>query len=169
MRTLEIEDVLLLELRQDGNQRIGPLAAGEDVLRALAVLAELLDTAGGEKSVRALVVVDGEPDLLQVVHALRPPRRLASRLHGGEEQRDQAADDREDYKQLDERERPTPVSSHGLLLPRVLAELERRFPMAARSATPAFPSGPSGAHPASVGCMTHWQGRASGAGNVAVI
>jgi hypothetical protein len=41
-------------------------------------------------------------DLLQVVDALHPPRRLARRLNGGQEERDQDRDDRDHDQQLDE-------------------------------------------------------------------
>jgi hypothetical protein len=48
--------------------------------------------------------VKGDPDLLQVVGALDSPRRLACRLHGGEEQRDEHADDRDNDQELNQRE-----------------------------------------------------------------
>jgi hypothetical protein len=49
----------------------------------------------------------GQSDLLQVVHALRPPRRLARRLDGGQQQRDQDRGDRNHHQQLDQRETTT--------------------------------------------------------------
>ena len=54
-----------------------------------------------------MVVVHGQPELLQVVDALDPPRRLASRLNGRQQERDQDGDDRDDDQQLDERETAT--------------------------------------------------------------
>jgi hypothetical protein len=42
-----------------------------------------------------MVVVEGQSNLLEVVGALHPPRRLARRLHRGQEQRDQDRDDRD--------------------------------------------------------------------------
>jgi hypothetical protein len=49
-----------------------------------------------------VVIVHGDADLLQVVHALGPPRRLAGGLHGGQEQGDQDGDDRDDDQQFDQ-------------------------------------------------------------------
>ena len=44
-------------------------------------------------------------NLLQIVDALRPPRRLARRLNRRQQQRDQNADDGNHDQQLDQRER----------------------------------------------------------------
>ena len=54
---------------------------------------EELHLGGREDIVRACVVVQRQPDLFLVVDALNPPRRLAGRLDGGQEQRDQDGDD----------------------------------------------------------------------------
>jgi hypothetical protein len=43
-----------------------------------------------------------ESQLLQVVHALAPSRRLASGLDGREKQRDQDRDDRDHNEKLDQ-------------------------------------------------------------------
>ena len=59
---------------------------------------------GGERVVGVVVAVQGQADLLQVVDALGPPRRLACGLDGGQEQGDQDADDRDDHQELDQRE-----------------------------------------------------------------
>jgi hypothetical protein len=40
--------------------------------------------------------MDGQADLLQVIDALNPPRRLTCRLDGREEKADQDGDDRDD-------------------------------------------------------------------------
>src|SRR5262245_40463996 len=53
------------------------------------------------------VLVDGQRHLVEVILALRPLGGLANLLDGGEEQADQDGDDRNDDKQLDQRE-PTP-------------------------------------------------------------
>ena len=52
------------------------------------------------------VVLERQADLPEIVHALRPPRRFPGRLHGGQEQRDQKADDQDDDEQFDQRECP---------------------------------------------------------------
>src|SRR6185437_14641684 len=49
-------------------------------------------------------VVQPKPELLQVVLALRPRRRLADFLHGRQEQADQNGDDRDYHQQFDQRE-----------------------------------------------------------------
>ena len=51
-----------------------------------------------------VVVVQRKPDLLHVVLALQPARRLAHLLHRRQEQPDQDRDDRDDHQQLDESE-----------------------------------------------------------------
>ena len=53
---------------------------------------------------RRVVIVQGQPHLLEVVLALRPPGGLAGGLDGGEEQADQDGDDGDDHQQLDQRE-----------------------------------------------------------------
>jgi hypothetical protein len=65
-----------------------------------------------------VVVVEGEADLLQVVDAPGPPRRLARRLDGGQQQGDQDGDDRDDHQQLDQREAPVVASRSHRLIPR---------------------------------------------------
>jgi len=62
---------------------------------------------GGEEQVRALVVGEGEADLLHVVRALDAAGGLAGRLHRRQQQRDQDGDDGDDDQQLDERETAT--------------------------------------------------------------
>ena len=45
---------------------------------------------------RAVVVVDAQADLLEIVDALGAACGLAGRLHGGQQQGDQHRDDRDD-------------------------------------------------------------------------
>ena len=56
----------------------------------------------GQGPVGALEVERGQAELLEVVHALRAAGRLACRLHGGQEQRDQDRDDRDHDQQFDQ-------------------------------------------------------------------
>ena len=51
-----------------------------------------------------VIIVQRQPDLLQVIGTLHPPRGVARRLHRGQEQRDQGPDDRQDRQQLDQGE-----------------------------------------------------------------
>src|SRR5262249_46923638 len=54
------------------------------------------------------IVRGGDTDLLEVVRAGCPPRRLTRLLHGRQQQGDQDSNDGDDHQQLDQRE-PTPV------------------------------------------------------------
>jgi len=56
--------------------------------------------------------VHPQADLLQVVDALRPPRGLARRLDGRQEQGDQHGDDRDHHQKLDQRETARAASAH---------------------------------------------------------
>ena len=68
-------------------------------------------------SLRADVVVDGQADLLHVVDALGAAGRLAGRLHGWQEQRDQDGNDGDDDQQFDEGETlGLRISSHVVRL-----------------------------------------------------
>src|SRR5260370_887411 len=58
--------------------------------------------ADGEGAVEVVIVVQGKAQLLQVIHALRPPRGLPSRLYGGEQQGDEDRDDGDDNQKLDQ-------------------------------------------------------------------
>ena len=82
--------VLLLQERQDHGR---PRAAvrGWWVVRAV-----------GQGAVGRVVVVQCQPDLLEVVAALHAPRRLPRRLHRRQQQGDENANDGDDHKQLDQ-------------------------------------------------------------------
>ena len=56
-----------------------------------------------------VIVLGREGELLQIIDALNPPRRLARRLNGGKQQGNQNGDDRDDHEKLDQRER-TPMT-----------------------------------------------------------
>ena len=62
------------------------------------------DRGGRECPVDVVVVHHRQPQLLQVVDALRASGGLARRLDGGQEQRDQDGDDGDHDQQLDQRE-----------------------------------------------------------------
>jgi hypothetical protein len=54
-----------------------------------------------------------------VIHALSAAGGFTSRLHGGQQQRDQGGNDRNDHKQFDERKTRSPSKSlHGMFLTR---------------------------------------------------
>ena len=53
-----------------------------------------------------VIRMHGHADLVKVRAALSRPRGLAGRLDGGDQQRDQGADDQDDDEKLDEREAP---------------------------------------------------------------
>jgi hypothetical protein len=54
--------------------------------------------------VRIVVVLKSDSQLPQLIRALASPSCLASRLHRGQQQRDQHPDDGNYYQQLHERE-----------------------------------------------------------------
>jgi len=59
-------------------------------------------------------IVESEGDLLEVVGALRPRRRLANPLHRRHEQGDQDGDDRDHHQEFDEGKAP---AHRGKVLP----------------------------------------------------
>ena len=65
--------------------------------------------AGRELPEAAVVVVQGQPQLLEVVAALQAGGGLADLLHGGEEQPDEDGDDGDHHQQLDQ-SKPTRVT-----------------------------------------------------------
>ena len=98
---LEVEQVLqvcLVEMGQHAGDGREPLRVGQVVLRV----------GHGEPLVEALVVVQRQAELLEIVLALRPAGRLAGLLHGWQQQGHQDANDRNDHQQLNEGEAATP-------------------------------------------------------------
>ncbi len=57
-----------------------------------------------EDAVSRVVIVRGQAELLDVVDALRASCRFAGRLHGGQQQGDQHANDRNHDQKFDQRE-----------------------------------------------------------------
>jgi hypothetical protein len=57
-------------------------------------------------------MVQGQPDLLTIVLALRPASGLASLVYGWKQKRNQDADDGNHYQQFDQRK--TTTSAHNL-------------------------------------------------------
>ncbi len=92
-----VEEVLLLDVGEQGDQP-GAVAA--------------VVGSGWECLLRVGVVVDAETDLLEVVGALTAAGRFARRLHGGQQQCDEDADDRNHHQQLDQSE-TAKSGSHG--------------------------------------------------------
>ena len=62
-----------------------------------------------------MVVVERQPDLLQVVGAVQAAGGFAGRLHRRQQQPDQNADDRDDHEQFDQRECKSPCHAMPLL------------------------------------------------------
>jgi hypothetical protein len=58
-------------------------------------------------AMRVLVVMEREANLPKMAFALVPSSRFARRLHCGQQQRDQDADDRDHDQQLNQRETMT--------------------------------------------------------------
>src|SRR5262249_36514475 len=104
---LEVDLPIDVVLFEEGQQLRGPAPARPHVVVWGAVgIRVAIDVAGREATVDALVGVERQPDLLEVVGALQASRRLADLLDGGQQQADQNADDGDDNEQLDQGERP---------------------------------------------------------------
>ena len=61
-----------------------------------------------------MIIVQRQPDLLQVVGALGTSSRLARRLHRGQQERDQHRDDGNDNEQFNQREPSSGTVFHGI-------------------------------------------------------
>src|SRR5262249_10205602 len=91
-----LEEVVLLDERQElAVGRPAGVDGGAGVGRPLAER---------KHAVGVVVVVQRQGELLEVVGALHPRRRLADLLEGGEQQADEDSDDGDHYQQLDQRE-----------------------------------------------------------------
>src|SRR5262249_49515028 len=85
------------------------------------------DDAARQTPGDVVIVVKGEPELLQVIGALHAIGRLAHLLHRGQQQADEDADDGDDDEELDQRESPPRSQAlPGNALPRGSASLQRR-------------------------------------------
>jgi hypothetical protein len=63
--------------------------------------------------VRVVVVVQRQPELFEIVAALGTPSRFASRLHGGEQKRDQNTDDGNNHQQFHQGKTESLQKLHG--------------------------------------------------------
>ena len=59
-----------------------------------------------------MVHLEGEPELLEMIGALRSPCSFSSHLNGGQQQGHQNTDDRDDDEQFDEREARAILFTH---------------------------------------------------------
>jgi hypothetical protein len=59
-------------------------------------------------------VVGGQPDLLEIIATLGPPRRFPGCLHRRQQERDQNPDDRDDHQQFHQRKRTSSLSIHSV-------------------------------------------------------
>jgi hypothetical protein len=57
----------------------------------------LTNVGNGKFSSAAFIVHEGHANLVEIVRALGSPRCFAGSLHGGQEKRDEHADDRNDH------------------------------------------------------------------------
>src|SRR5581483_7643916 len=98
-----VEHVRLLDVR---GELVHPRPA-DPVVGVAARLGRTVGPGPREPHQRVVVVVQTEPDLLEVVHALAAGGRLPDLLDRGKEQADQDGDDGNDDQQLDQGEPPT--------------------------------------------------------------
>ena len=90
-------DVILLDVRQDVVEEIS-LLVDSTVLRSRSISAERRELV-----VCRMVVVQANPNLLQVVLTLGPSGGFAHFLNGREQESDENRDDRDDDEQFDQR------------------------------------------------------------------
>jgi len=95
---IHIIKVLLTHIRQERNRPVCALGRYGPVARFRAYLARR------KALFPVMVVLDRQPNLLQVVLALRPSRGLPRSLHGRQEQSDQACDNGDHNQEFDQRE-----------------------------------------------------------------
>ena len=97
---------LLFDVGQDQHRPVGSERFGqvEKIVLVLARRPPRNARRRREPLKRAFIVGKGQPNLLEIVRALGPPRRFASRLHRRQEQRHQDTDDRDHHEQLHQRE-----------------------------------------------------------------
>ena len=92
--TVEVElvvDVSLFDVGQDSHE------PGETVSTRLRG-----QSAWWKHAVGVFIIMNRQADLLEIVLALQPSRRLARRLHGRQQQGDENADDGDDHQKLNE-------------------------------------------------------------------
>lgn len=98
-------------LAHEGWKREGstkPLSVSAGVGLAIDELA-CRDGTGWEDRDRIMIVVQGDPDLHELVDTLHAPRGFTSRLNRREKQEDRHGDDCDHDKKLDQREAATPL------------------------------------------------------------
>src|SRR5512147_203757 len=78
--------------------------APKPFVQVTVVPVPVIVSVGGSEPPTPSYVVDGEPQLLEVVGALHPPCGLAGGLDRGEQQCDEDADDGDDHQQLNQGE-----------------------------------------------------------------
>jgi hypothetical protein len=81
----------------------------------------------GESLVHIGIIVQTEPDLLEVIAAAHPPSGFAGRLHRGQQQTNHHADNGDHDQQLDERERPPETHQRHREILRFLERTNNNF------------------------------------------
>ena len=111
-----VVDVSQFQLEEQPGEAV-PHVRARRIGHALDVVHRIAVPAAGEATEGVVILLRGQSELLQVVDALGPTRRLAGRLDGRHDQGNQDTDDGDDDQELDESEaglRTVPDSSrHG--------------------------------------------------------
>src|SRR5262249_51832718 len=102
-------EVLLLQVRQQRQQPAGPVVR-------LLIGSERVQLPRREHLIRAVVVVQGQADLAQVVGALHPGGCLGDFLPRRQQQADENRNNGDDDQQLDQRERRPSGGNHSSIL-----------------------------------------------------
>jgi hypothetical protein len=95
------EQSSLLDVGQDQSRPVVVLP----VANGRVGLGQVEQRPAGQEAVRVVVVVAGQPDLLEVVGALHAVGGVADLLDRGQQQADQDRDDRHHHQEFDERKR----------------------------------------------------------------
>ena len=118
-RHVEVDGVVEGRLFREGKRgRKGAPTAPVGIARAARgrIGIAILRGGLGENAVGVVIVVHGQPDLLQVVGALNAAGGFASRLNGGQQQSDQDRNNRDNNQKFDQsetRRRTTIRTLHG--------------------------------------------------------
>lgn len=124
----------LLDLRKDLVHPVPFTAIVRITTRTAGVSRAGVSSAIGKHSINVVVVVKSQPDLFEIILALRPPRRFARLLNGRQQQRDQYRNDGDHHQQFNQGKPPrTPraegscrFKSHACVIPNKSGKLRVR-------------------------------------------
>lgn len=117
VKVIGVEGRRLLEIGQKQGRPRGALATGEWPRQGRPRLWRRADPPRDDRAERRGVLVQGQPDLPQIVAALDAPGGLPRRLHGREQEGRQQANDGDHDERLDQRKAPRSPERVGEVIP----------------------------------------------------